>query len=407
MSLTKVLIVEDEVVIAEDLMIRLESLNYLVTSHTTTGETAVEAARVDNPDLVLMDIVLHGEMDGIEAAEIIKNELQIPIIFLTAYQDENIVQRAKIVEPFGYILKPFQTRELSRTIEMALHKAEMDQKLRISEKRYRNIFEGSREAIFICDEKAVIVEANEAATTLTDFEKEELVGRALSDLNEPKNLGAFKTFFELTMSGQPVTAESTFVNKEGDIVDVELSNKKILIDDVPHMHTLARDISMRKVFEKALRNKERELWLQSKKTEKSNAAFKALANNQDEKKEKLKDNIMASITELVKPYIQKLKETNLSQTQKTYVENAESALDRLTSPFAKALSSKFYNLTPTELKIAAMVKDGQSSADIGRAFSISENAVSFHRKSIRRKFNISNKKVNLATFLEQFEEEEK
>ena len=117
---------EDEWVIAEDIQQSLEKLGYAVTSIEASGEKAVQKAEEDKPDLILMDIVLKGKIDGIEAAKQIHSRFNIPVIYITAYDNKSILERAMIAEPFGYLLKPFEERELHTTIEMALykHKAE-------------------------------------------------------------------------------------------------------------------------------------------------------------------------------------------------------------------------------------------------------------------------------------------
>lgn len=125
----KILVVEDETIMARDLQSKLESLGYSVSAVIPSGEEAVEKTGELMPDLVLMDIALEGDMDGIEAADLIKNRFNIPVIYLTAYADDDILERAKITEPFGYMIKPFGERGLHSTIEMAIYKHESAGKL--------------------------------------------------------------------------------------------------------------------------------------------------------------------------------------------------------------------------------------------------------------------------------------
>lgn len=119
---TKVLVVEDEGVVALDITQELESIGYSVVGNVTTGEDAVAKAAELRPDVVLMDIHLQGEMDGIAAAEQISNRYNIPIIFVTAHGDETTLQRAKLTRPYGYIIKPFEPNELRANIEIGLHR---------------------------------------------------------------------------------------------------------------------------------------------------------------------------------------------------------------------------------------------------------------------------------------------
>ncbi len=125
-----ILIVEDEMIVAKDIERTLMNLGYQVSSTVSSGKQVIKKAKTDKPDLILMDIVLRGEMNGIEAAEQIHTRLNIPVVYLTAYADKKTLQRAKITEPYGYILKPFSERELHSTIEIALHECQMEKKIK-------------------------------------------------------------------------------------------------------------------------------------------------------------------------------------------------------------------------------------------------------------------------------------
>nr|WP_319373868.1 response regulator [uncultured Methanobacterium sp.] len=122
----KILVVEDERILALSLKKKLEKLGYTVTGTVSTGEDAIENAKNNEPDLVLMDIVLKGEIDGIETAAIINDLQDVPIVYLTAYADDEIIKRAVDTCPYGYIMKPYKDREIKANIEMALHKHKVD-----------------------------------------------------------------------------------------------------------------------------------------------------------------------------------------------------------------------------------------------------------------------------------------
>jgi len=135
MTKAKILIVEDDRIVAKDIENTLKNLGFSVSSIVSSGEEAINKVKKKSPDLVLMDIVLKGEMDGIEAAKQIKERFHIPVVYLTAYADKKLLERVKITEPFGYIVKPFEERELHTTIEIALykHKAGEERKELITE----------------------------------------------------------------------------------------------------------------------------------------------------------------------------------------------------------------------------------------------------------------------------------
>lgn len=126
----RILIVEDERIVAEDLKFTLVSLGYDVIGIIDTGEMAVEVAIEKNPDIILMDIMLAGKMDGIEATEQIRTRAEIPVIYVTAYADEALLERAKVTGPFGYILKPFNEREIQSNIEIALYRSKTDREIK-------------------------------------------------------------------------------------------------------------------------------------------------------------------------------------------------------------------------------------------------------------------------------------
>jgi len=123
---TRVLVVEDEPHVAEVLKARLESYAYIVCGMAVSGDDAIHLADISHPDIIMMDIKLNGELDGIETADRIRMHHDIPVIYLTAFSDEHLLERVKITEPFGYIVKPYEGRELRIAIELALYKHHLD-----------------------------------------------------------------------------------------------------------------------------------------------------------------------------------------------------------------------------------------------------------------------------------------
>jgi len=122
----KILVVEDEGIIAKNIKNKLKSFGYTVPAIATTGEEAIRMAEITFPDLILMDVMLKGEMNGVEAAQHIQKRFSIPIIYLTAYSDDEILEKAKKTQPYGYIVKPFTSNDLHSNIEMALYKHKID-----------------------------------------------------------------------------------------------------------------------------------------------------------------------------------------------------------------------------------------------------------------------------------------
>ncbi len=139
MAKTSVLVVEDESIVAKDIQNSLKKLGYAVPAVVNSGEDAIDAAGEHRPNLILMDIMLKGDISGIEAAEQIKNRYRIPVIFLTAYADESTLSKAKVTEPYGYIIKPFKEIDLHTSIEMALYKHGKEQEVRKERDLYSSI----------------------------------------------------------------------------------------------------------------------------------------------------------------------------------------------------------------------------------------------------------------------------
>lgn len=129
MKKIKILITEDEQIVAKNIEKRLTADGYRVVASVATGEEAIEQAKILSPDIILMDIKLKGKIDGIETADIIRRDFHLPVIFLTSYADEETFQRAKNTEPFGYLIKPFESKELNRVVELALYKNKIYQEL--------------------------------------------------------------------------------------------------------------------------------------------------------------------------------------------------------------------------------------------------------------------------------------
>ncbi|MDH3722883.1 MAG: response regulator, partial [Desulfobacteraceae bacterium] len=150
-SAYKIMVVEDEAVIALNLQQMLTKMGFDVIGVSYSGEEALEKARSLRPDLILMDIMIPGKLDGIAAAKIIKAELGIPVVFLTAYSEDKIIESAKQAEPYGYILKPSQDREIKATVEIALYKKEMEKALQESKERFRNLTEITSDWIWEVD----------------------------------------------------------------------------------------------------------------------------------------------------------------------------------------------------------------------------------------------------------------
>jgi two-component system cell cycle sensor histidine kinase/response regulator CckA len=227
MANARILVVEDEVIIAKDIQNTLKRLGYAVSALAPSGVEAIKNVAETHPDLVLMDIVLEGDMDGIETAERIGGLFNIPVVYLTAYADNKTLERAKVTEPYGYILKPFQERELHTTIEMALYKHNMESKLKENKEWLAITLKSIGDAVIATDAKGGVIFMNPVAEVLTGWKQEDAVGKPLKDVfNVEKPLKDVFNIIDKEIGKQPEDPVARIL-REG--VVVGLSNDTVLI----------------------------------------------------------------------------------------------------------------------------------------------------------------------------------
>ena len=178
----RILVVEDESIVARDIMTQLLELGYDHVGHATTGVQAIFLAGALRPDLVLMDIQLAGAMDGIVAAQEIRTQFALPVVFVSAFAADDVLARAKLTEPYGYILKPFSQRELHTVIEMALYKYQADLRSQESAQHTQAILDNMADGVITINAHGLIESFNKAACSIFGYESHELVGRNVSML---------------------------------------------------------------------------------------------------------------------------------------------------------------------------------------------------------------------------------
>ncbi len=166
MSKTRILVVEDESIVAKDIQRTLEKLGYDVPATASSAASAFEKLEEVEPDLVFLDVKLKGEQDGVHIAEHIKDRYDIPVIFLTSFVDQDTIDRAKVTEPYGYLVKPFNEGDLKTTVEMALFKFSKDRELRLSEQRLSNALGKIENAVFVTDQDLRLNYINEKALSI-------------------------------------------------------------------------------------------------------------------------------------------------------------------------------------------------------------------------------------------------
>jgi PAS domain S-box-containing protein len=215
----------------------LKNLGYNVPVVVSSGSEAIKKVKENNPDLVLMDINLNGEMDGVEASSKIHSFSDIPVIYLTAYSDDNTLERAKITEPYAYIVKPFKDRELNINIEIAFYKYGMEKKLREKNRWLAAVIESIGDAVIATDPQGTIKLMNPIAEALTGWKQDEALGKPLANVF---NIINEKTDMEIE---NPVTKairddmfygladHTVLVTKEGMKIPVDIIGSTIKNDE--------------------------------------------------------------------------------------------------------------------------------------------------------------------------------
>jgi PAS domain S-box-containing protein len=410
--MNKIMIVEDEAVIAIRLQERLTAMGYHVVATSYSGEEAMEQARRLRPDLILMDIMIPGKMDGVAVAKSVKTELDIPVIFLTAFSEDKIIDSAKQAEPYGYIVKPYQDRELKACVEVALYKKETEKAIKEREENFRTLAENANDGILIAVGENEYVFANRRAAEITGYGISELLKTTIQDIAQPDDLEKIKETYRHILAGKPFQRqfETTILRKGGNEVPVEITNARSIWHGQPAAIVIFRDITERVRAEKALqeahnelefRVKERtgDLEIKTKSLEEMNIAMKVLLKKREEDKTELENNVLTNVKELVMPFVDKFRETQLDGQQKTFLNIIESNLNEVISPFTRRLSLEYLSLTPTEIQIANMTKHGNTSKKIAKIMNISPRTVDTHKKNIRRKIGLKGKRANLRSYL--------
>ncbi|MBF0529979.1 MAG: diguanylate cyclase [Deltaproteobacteria bacterium] len=259
----RIMIVEDEVIIAQDLACELTELHYEIISTVLSGEKAIDQAPVARPDLIIMDIKLAGKVDGIEAARIIRSRFEIPIIFLTADTDDDRLKQAQLTLPFGYILKPFESRQLKVAIDMALYVAKMDRErkkvenaLQESEAKFRALYEFAPVSYQSLDADGCFLDVNQAWLEKLGYAREEVIGRPFIEFLHPEWRDHFaKNFHKIETLGDVTSVQFEILKKDGSCIFVEF-DCKISRDEKKksqQTHCVFYDITEKRKYEEQLK----------------------------------------------------------------------------------------------------------------------------------------------------------
>jgi PAS domain S-box-containing protein len=410
------------------------------------GEEALKVAKESPPGMIISDILM-PVMDGFSLCREWKKDDQlreVPFVFYTAtYTDSRDEELAlslgadrfivKPIEPDEFIkviqdlikdtgkkkiepMKPalkegkqlyklyserlvrkLQKKTLDLTAEIAERKR-TEETLRMSEEKFRNLVETLPIGIFISTPEGDIIEVNPAMVKMfgynsrEDFMKNNGIVHWFNKKDREK-------FAKLVKKGIAKDFEAQFKRKDNAVFWGFASTIKQGTGVDARFVTALLNITDRKVAEQALNAREAELEEQTRNLGEANAALKVLIKHRDQDRRDFEDRIISNVKGMVLPYVENLKNGRLDNSQMVYVDIIESHLDDIVAPFLHQLSSKYTDLTPAEIKVASLVKDGKTTKEIADMSNSSTAAIDFHRNNLRKKLGLKNKKTNLRSYL--------
>jgi PAS domain S-box-containing protein len=359
-----------------------------------TNQTAVEMFGYDYDELIG---IFGTDVIAPESKELVKQNM------LSGYEEPyGVIAQRKNGTTFQVEIRGkmtvYQGKPVRVTVVHDIDKSKtMEQRLRESEKKYREIFELSPEAIVLLDNKGNILDVNARIQDWLDYSREEVIGKKFLDLPFLSTEGKSKAMVKFSdrLAGKKVPPyEIDFYTKSGEkrvgrIVanPIKDANGEIIQD-----LGLISDITERKKAEQELKKKKRNL-------EEVNTALKVLLEKRESDKAELGENVLLNVAELIIPYLQKLKMKSSSDEEGVYFDIIESNLKDIVSPFMHNLSVNFTQLSPTEIQVIDMIKQGQTTKEIAKMMNVATSTIDTHRNHIRKKLGLKNQKINLSTYL--------
>lgn len=282
----------------------------------------------------------------------------------------------------------------------AIERRRADAALKESEEKYRQLVETMNEGL-VAEEDGVITFVNNRFLEMVGYSKDEVIGAQVPDFLDEISQRLAKREMTKGGGGKRHSYEALGIKKNGRRIPCIISPSPFIDakGNIKGSFSVTTDITEHKKVEEVLREREKELEIKTTKLEELNSALKVLLKQRDEDKMELEENLMQNVRELVLPYLKKIREGRLDEQQETYASILESNLNEIISPFARKLSSKYLNLTPAEIQLANLVKEGKTTKEVANLLHLSTKTIEVHRKNLRRKLGIKNKKTNLRTHL--------
>ena len=409
------MIVDDDFLICEELQGIVTDFEYEVAGVADSGKAAVEMALDVKPDVILMDIVMDNGMDGIAAAGKILDSIDCAVIFVTGYGDDEIFERAKQVEPHGYILKPYTPMEIKSAIEIGFHKKQIENRLkkaydnvltdlkqRTSElesanHRFEALINAATSSMFLLGLDGTVLAANPIAAKRHRLKVDEFVGKNAFDLLTKKLAKSRKAnLARVVKTKKP----ARFVDQRGKII-FDNSVYPIFDNDrnVIQLAIYAKDVTKEVQSKKEIEEGRRELESKTELLQDANMALKIMLQKSTENREEIEAEVMATLKKMVVPLVQKIKKAEINPSVREHINRLEENLKYLSSPFSRNLSFEYITLSPKEIQVANLIRDGRVTKEIAEELGVKPGSVEFYRNNIREKIGIRGKKIRLRTHL--------
>jgi PAS domain S-box-containing protein len=296
--------------------------------------------------------------------------------------------------------------EVVSIISSHISQKKTEEALKASEEKYRTILENIEDGYYEVDLAGNFTFFNDSMCRILGYSKDELTGKNNRQIMDQENAKkAYKTFNRVYTTGKPDKGTDwQIINKDGGKrhIEVSVSLIKDKKGDPIGFRGVSRDITRRKLSEQLLREREKELEFKTITLGETNTTLRVLLEKREKDKIEIEQTILSNVNELVMPYLERLKKNLSDETLKTYSSIIESNLSEIVSPFLQRLSVNNINLSPAQIQVANLVKDGKTTKQISELLSLSEKTIEDHRKGIRKKLGILNKKVNLKSHLLNF-----
>lgn len=404
----RILILED---VASDAELMEDELHQagikFVSKRVASRQAFVNALSDFNPDIILADYNLPG-FDGQSALKITGDKYpEIPFIFVSGALGEELAIELLKKGATDYVLKS-RLAKLAPSVKRALdelydrqERKKAEKALKESENKYRTIFDNTGTAMIIVDDNGAIILANREFEKLTGYAKKEIENKKswidFIHTDDQSKVMELKKSSKKNSRNASDHREVLFVNRDAGIRNVIINMASIASTGQYAVSFL--DIEDLKKTELELKCSENELRLKTLSLEETNTALKVLLRHREEDQNVMEQKVIDNVKKLILPYIEKLKGLKLNDSQSSHLEIIETNIHNIISPFLRNLTVEHFDLTPREIQVVNLVKEGKTTKEMTELLNISATAVDFHRKNVRLKLGIKNKKTNLRSFL--------